>query len=362
MARADTKGQTFDNVVANIGNATSADIIAPAFAGGTFTIGANANIISSAQGALAALNIGDEHSGAEWHIERHCQQRHLHHCWWVQSAFSNNGTMVVGNGDTLSFMSAIAEGNGTIDIATGGVANFASAVAADQTLAFTGATGVLALQAPGSFAAVISGLGTGDTIDLAGIAATKALWSAGSLAITNSGTAVATLAILGDYSKDVFVVTGQGGSGTTITITPMCFAAGTRILVPDGELAIEDLRPGDLVVTELGRTQPIRWIGRRHVDFRHHPNRQRVLPVRVAANAFGPCKPARDLLLSPDHALFIDDVLIPVRHLVNGSTVAQIACREVTYYHIELPHHDVLLAEPVFAVMRHTAEISAIFQ
>jgi hypothetical protein len=53
----------------------------------------------------------------------------------------------------------------------------------------------------------------------------------------------------------------------------------------------------------------------------------------------------RDLLLSPDHALFIDDVLIPVRHLVNGSTVAQIACREVTYYHIELRRHDVLLAE-----------------
>jgi hypothetical protein len=69
------------------------------------------------------------------------------------------------------------------------------------------------------------------------------------------------------------------------------------------------------------------------------------MPIRVAANAFGLCKPRRNLLLSPDHALFINDVLIPVRYLVNGSTVAQIACREVTYYHIELPHHDVLLAE-----------------
>jgi hypothetical protein len=156
---------------------------------------------------------------------------------------------------------------------------------------------------------------------------------------------VATLAILGDYSKDAFVVTDQGGGVTAITITAMCFAAGTRILLPDGERAIEDLRPGDLAVTESGRTQPIRWIGRRHIDFRHHPNRHRVLPVRIAANAFGLCKPRRDLLLSPDHSLFIDDVLIPVRHLVNGSTVAQIACREVTYYHIELPRHDVLLAE-----------------
>lgn len=344
-------GQTFDNVVVNIGNATGADVLAPSFSGGTFTIGANADIISSAQGALAALNVGASTTVAlNGTLNAIANSGTFIVAGGSKSAFINNGTMVVGNGDTLSLTSAIVAGtgNGTIDIATGGVANFASAVAANQTLAFTGATGTLALQAPGSFAAVISGLGAGDTIDLAGIAATTALWSAGapgSLAITNSGTAVAMLAILGDYSKDVFVVTGQGVSGTTIAITATCFAAGTRILLPDGERVIEDLRPGDLVVTESGRHQPIRWIGRRHIDFRHHPNRHRVLPVRIAANAFGLCKPRRDLLLSPDHALFIDDVLIPVRYLVNGSTVAQIACREVTYYHIELPHHDVLLAE-----------------
>jgi hypothetical protein len=341
-------GQTFDNVVVNIGNGTSADIIAPTFAGGTFTIGANADIISSAQGALAALNAGASTTVVlNGTLNAIANLGTFTIAGGSNSAFSNNGTMMVGNGDTLSVTSAIA-GTGTIEISTAGVANFATAVAAGQTLEFTDATGILALQAPSSFAAVISGLKIGDTIDLAGIAATKALWNAGSpgsLALTNSGTAVATLSLLGDYSKDAFVMTGNGPSGTTITITPMCFAAGTRILTPVGELAIEDLRPGDLVVTESGKTQPIRWIGRRHVDFRHHPHRQRVLPVRVAANAFGPCKPARDLLLSPDHALFIDDVLIPVRHLLNGSTVAQIVCREITYYHIELPRHDVLLAE-----------------
>ena len=347
----DATGQTFDNVVVNIGNATSADALAPSFSGGTFTIGANADIISSAQSALAALNVGASTTVVlNGTLNAIANSGTFIVAGGSNSAFSNNGTMAVGNGDTLSLTSAIVAGtgNGTIDIATGGVANFASAVASDQTLAFTDATGTLALQAPGSFAAVISGFAIGDTIDLAGIAATKALWSVGSpgsLAITNNGIPVATLAILGDYSKDVFVVTGQGVSDTTITITATCFAAGTRILLPDGERAIEDLRPGDLVVTESGRPQPIRWIGRRHIDFRHHLNRHRVLPVRVAANAFGPGKPRRDLLLSPDHALFIDDVLIPVRHLVNGSTVAQIACRGVTYYHIELPRHDVLLAE-----------------
>ena len=242
-------GQTFDNVVVNIGNGTSADIIAPTFANGTFTIGTNADIISSAQGALAALNVGATTTVVlNGTLNAIANSGTFTVAGGSKSAFSNNGMMVVGNGDTLSVASAIAAGTATIEIATAGVANFATTVAAGQTLAFTGSTGVLALQAPTSIAAVISGLGTGDTIDLADIAATKALWSAGSpgsLALTNSGTAVATLSILGDYSNDVFVVTGNGPSGTTITITPMCFAAGTRILVPAGELAIEDLRPGE---------------------------------------------------------------------------------------------------------------------
>jgi collagen type I alpha len=70
-----------------------------------------------------------------------------------------------------------------------------------------------------------------------------------------------------------------------------------------------------------------------------------VLPVRIAAHAFGPGRPRRELLLSPDHAVFVEDVLIPVRHLINGTTVAQIERCAITYYHIELPRHDVLLAD-----------------
>ena len=42
--------------------------------------------------------------------------------------------------------------------------------------------------------------------------------------------------------------------------------------------------------------------------------------------------------------MFVEDVLIPIRHLINGTTVAQITRQAITYYHIELPRHDVLLA------------------
>ena len=102
-------GQTFDNVVVNIGNATRADIIAPTFANGTFTIGANADIISSALGALAALNIGASTTVVlNGTLNAIAKSGTFTIAGGAQSAFSNNGTMVVGNGDTLSVTSAIA--------------------------------------------------------------------------------------------------------------------------------------------------------------------------------------------------------------------------------------------------------------
>ena len=86
----------------------------------------------------------------------------------------------------------------------------------------------------------------------------------------------------------------------------------------------------------------VRWLGHRRVDLRACPQ---AAPVRVRAGAFGPGLPARDLRLSPDHALLVAGRLIPVRHLVNGVSIAPDPREVVTYWHIELDLHDVLLAE-----------------
>jgi hypothetical protein len=61
------------------------------------------------------------------------------------------------------------------------------------------------------------------------------------------------------------------------------------------------------------------------------------------------CVPHHDLYLSPDHAVFVDGVLIPVRHLINGVSIAQEQVAEVEYWHVELDRHDILLAEGLAA-------------
>ena len=134
-------------------------------------------------------------------------------------------------------------------------------------------------------------------------------------------------------------------STSDFNFSAACFRAGTRILTDRGEIRVEDLAAGDRVVTAAGAIRPIEWIGYRHVDCRRHPRPRDVWPIRVRAGAFAPGLPIRDLLLSPDHAVYVDDQLVPIRYLANGASIAQEEVASVTYFHIELATHDVLLAE-----------------
>ncbi len=125
-----------------------------------------------------------------------------------------------------------------------------------------------------------------------------------------------------------------------------CFFAGTHVRTPHGETTIEALSRGDLVVTTEGRSAPVVWIGRRAICTAF-ADPLRVLPIRIKANALGDQVPSRDLLLSPDHAILIDEMLVQAGALVNGSTIVRETNvpETFTYYHIELDDHSLILAE-----------------
>jgi hypothetical protein len=69
-------------------------------------------------------------------------------------------------------------------------------------------------------------------------------------------------------------------------------------------------------------------------------------PVRIVRDAIADGQPHRDLLVSPDHYLFIDDKLIPALMLVNDMTIVrEQAHTSAQYFHVELERHGILLAE-----------------
>jgi cytoskeletal protein CcmA (bactofilin family) len=192
----------------------------------------------------------------------------------------------------------------------------------------------------------IYGFNPTDQIDIRGIAFDTASWSGGTLDLVQGGNVVDTLTLDGDYADSGFVVTGTTYAGQPEEIVSIaCFAAGTRIATPRGEIPVESLRQGDEVTLASGGTAPIVWIGRRRIDCRSHPKPHDVWPVRIRHSAFAPGIPCRDLFLSPDHAVFAEEVLIPIKYLRNGETIQQAPCDTVEYFHLELPSHDLVLAD-----------------
>src|SRR5262249_38060786 len=98
------------------------------------------------------------------------------------------------------------------------------------------------------------------------------------------------------------------------------------------------------VITLGGAARPIKWIGRR--GYRRSFLGKNVIPIRICAGALAENIPQRDLYVSPDHAIYLDEVLIAAEHLVNGVSIVR--CDDVDsvqYFHAELDRHDVIVAE-----------------
>jgi hypothetical protein len=218
-------------------------------------------------------------------------------------------------------------------------------VDASQAVDFATGTGVLVLELDeiGTFQGSIASFAQGDEIFVNGASvATDSFVNNVLTLYAGGGGTIGTLDFgPGAVTGGFLTPNGSGG----ITEAP-CFAAGTRIATERGEVAVEDLRVGEKVRVLLGGgLAEVIWVGRRAVDCARHPKPKQVWPVRVAAGAFGPGRPHTDLLLSPDHAVYVEQVLIPVKYLINDSTIVQVKVDSVTYHHIELAEHDVLLAE-----------------
>lgn len=129
---------------------------------------------------------------------------------------------------------------------------------------------------------------------------------------------------------------------------PPCFTPGTRIAVPGGEVAIETLKPGDLVMTLDHGAQPVRWIGRRQVD-----GRGEFAPVRFAAGIVGN---RRALLVSPQHRMLIGgwqaelyygegEVLVAAVQLAVRPGICRQPQTLVDYVHLMFDRHEIILAE-----------------
>ena len=147
----------------------------------------------------------------------------------------------------------------------------------------------------------------------------------------------------------------------------VCFTPGTRLDTPAGPRLVEELVAGDKVITKDNGAQTVVWVGSRNVSGARLYAMPDLRPIRIRQGALGGGRPAGDLIVSPDHCMLVKgqaaralwgeaEVLVAARELVNGSGVCRdMGAKSVTYYHLMLEHHNVLIANGIETESFHPA-------
>ncbi|MGX9352281.1 Hint domain-containing protein [Shimia sp. W99] len=164
----------------------------------------------------------------------------------------------------------------------------------------------------------------------------------------------------------------QNGNWTTGAInegTIPCFLVGTKIATRRGEVAVENLRPGDMVVVRDGGFAPIRWIGSYVADARG-AGHEKCAPICIPRGAMGRGVPARDLYVSPNHRVWMRDpsfemlfeereVLIPAKQLVGWKGIKQVSYVPTPeYFHILFDKHEIIISDGMQTESFHPGEMT----
>ncbi|WP_084440578.1 Hint domain-containing protein [Acetobacter nitrogenifigens] len=271
----------------------------------------------------------------------------------IGGSVQNGGELVVSSGATAS--NVTVSSGGTEIVQSGGTVSGGTILGGGKEIVSSGASSVNVTIASGGSLVVASGsvltgtiVSSGAVIDVDTLTYTSGgtvKLSGNTLTITEGGSSWSTV-LSGTYKTADYFIIGQDTDGST-TLTFVCFCAGTLIRTEDGDRLVEDLEIGDTVLTYVDGKEvssQLTWVGRRTMSVRTDlPVDMAGYPVRILKNALGPNVPHQDLLITPEHCLYLDGVFVPARMLVNGRSIFyDVSMTHYDYYHVETERHSIL--------------------
>ncbi len=150
----------------------------------------------------------------------------------------------------------------------------------------------------------------------------------------------------------------------------VCFTQGTKITTPTGRVNVEDLRVGDLVITKDNGIRPVRWIGDKKISGARMQAFPHLRPIRIKAHSFGENVPETDILVSPQHRMYLKstqaqmmfgetEILVPAKGLLNDHSIGvDNTLTSTTYIHILFDQHELILANGTWSESFHPGEAS----
>ena len=135
-----------------------------------------------------------------------------------------------------------------------------------------------------------------------------------------------------------------------------CFTPGTLIATPRGEVLVESLKEGDRVITRDNGIQEVRWLGMTNLSGRAMLQKEHLKPVLIQKGSLGYGLPERDMLVSPNHRVLVNndktalyfeerEVLVAAKHLTGLAGVNRVDTPKATYVHFMFDQHEVVLSD-----------------
>ncbi|NYS24692.1 Hint domain-containing protein [Rhodobacteraceae bacterium 2376] len=177
-----------------------------------------------------------------------------------------------------------------------------------------------------------------------------------------TGDPINTLNVFSPPTEELFIYSYEQEDGSFANklgndneVDIPCFTAGTLIDTPDGAVAVETLRPGDLVLTRDNGYLPLAWCGQRSVGAAELATNEAIAPVLIAAGALGGGLPERAMRVSPQHRMLVTgprselmfgerEVLVPALHMIGLPGITR-DHSDVTYVHIMFERHEIVRAD-----------------
>ncbi len=134
----------------------------------------------------------------------------------------------------------------------------------------------------------------------------------------------------------------------------ICFTRGTLIKTLNGELPVEELTAGDMVLTKDAGYQPIRWINSQVVSAETLVLKPALYPIKIAKGALGENYPSSDLYVSPQHRVLVkwklaekmfgeSEILVAAKKLLEVDGVEMVTdLDEVEYFHFLFDEHQIV--------------------
>lgn len=191
--------------------------------------------------------------------------------------------------------------------------------------------------------------------------------------VNPGGSVVVEYDPLNDENGTIHFLDGDEEEIGTATFTNIediiCFTPNTGVLTPSGEVAVQDLKVGDRVVTRDNGLQTIRWVGRKRLDGRQLLRMPHLRPIMIRKGSLGPNLPDRDLMVSPSHRMLMvnqqsqllfneSEVLAAAKHLTHVDGVKQVSSVGVDYIHFLCDNHEVVLANGAWSETFQPGEYS----